>query len=93
MAHDVQLTWVASTDVVDGYWVYRGTAGAGSEGATPINSALVTGVTYTDTGVSEGETLDYYVTASKSGVQSLHSNEVSVQILPAPPTGLTATAV
>jgi hypothetical protein len=94
MPHSAQLTWVASTDAVDGYNVYKGTAGAGSEAAAPINgTTLVTGVTYTDTTVLEGDSLSYYVTAKKGAVESLHSNEVLAVILPAAPTNLTITVV
>lgn len=86
MAHSVDISWTASVDTVDGYNVYRGTA-SGSETTTPLNSALVTGTTYTDTTVIPGEYF-YVVTSSKSGVESVHSNEISARILPAPPTML-----
>jgi hypothetical protein len=90
MAHSVSLSWVASTDPVSGYNVYRGTA-PGAEGTTPINSAIVTGTTYVDTAPVLGE--DYYVAKSVlNGVDSVASNEVSTVILPAPPTALTVTA-
>ena len=90
MAHSVSLSWTASTDAVDGYNVYRGT-GPGAEGTTALNSALVTGTTYVDSTATVGE--DYYtVKSSKSGVLSVASNEVSAQLLPAPPTALTVTA-
>jgi fibronectin type 3 domain-containing protein len=91
MAHQALLSWVASTDPVDGYRIYKGTAGAGSEGATPLNSALVTATSFTDPDVTEGETLAYYVTSVKGTLESIHSNEVTAEILPAPPTGLTVT--
>lgn len=92
MSHSVVLNWVASTDPVDGYNVYRGTNPPGSEGATPINSALLTVLTYTDTNVTGGEKVDYVVTSVKDGVESVHSNEVAVVIPPAAPTGLVAIA-
>lgn len=89
MAHSAVLSWVASTDTVAGYNVYRGTNPPGNEGSTPINSALVSGTTYTDNAVTAGEKLDYVVTAvSSSGVESIHSNEVSAVIPISPPTGL-----
>jgi fibronectin type 3 domain-containing protein len=93
MAHQVTLNWVASTDPVAGYNVYRGTNPPGGEGATPINSTLVAGLTYTDLAVTAGEKVDYVVTAvSAQGVESIHSNEVAVQVPLFPPTGLTAVA-
>jgi hypothetical protein len=76
--------------VVDGYNVYRGFS-PGAEGTTPLNPALITGTTFTDTTPLVGE--DYYVVkASKSGVLSVASNEVAAAILPAAPTGLTVVA-
>lgn len=90
MAHSVTLNWVASTDAVDGYNVYRGTNPPGNEAATPINPALVVGTSFVDSTVVAGEKADYVVTAVKGGVESVHSNEVTVTIPPAPPTSLTA---
>ena len=93
MAHQAILTWVASVDPVAGYNIYRGTNPPGNEGATPINSALVTGLTYTDAAVTAGEKLDYVVTAvSAQGVESIHSNEVVTTVPLSPPSGLTVVA-
>jgi fibronectin type 3 domain-containing protein len=91
MAHSVSLSWIASTDVVDGYNVYRGPS-AGSESTTPVNGAtLVLGTTFVDSSVVEGSTYYYYATGVKGGVESLHSNEVQAVVLPAAPTNLAAT--
>lgn len=88
MAHTVTLTWVASIDTVDGYNVYRGTA-AGAE-STKLNTALVTGTTFTDSTPLGGH--DYYtVKASLGGVEAVASNEVSVVVPPSPATNLVAT--
>jgi fibronectin type 3 domain-containing protein len=93
MAHQVTLNWTASTDVVAGYNVYRGTNPPGNEGATPINASLVVGTMYIDTAVTAGEKLDYVVTAvSSAGVESVHSNESAVTVPIFPPTGLVAVA-
>ena len=99
MAHQVTLTWTASTTVgVSGYNVYRGINPPGNEGATPINAAPVTGTTYVDTAVTAGEKVDYVVTAILDGVESVHSTEVTatVPIVQAdvnPPTNLVAVAL
>jgi endoglucanase len=95
MAHSVTLTWIASTDTVSGYNVYRGTSGAGSEGASPINgTTLVTGLTYVDTNVADGTSYEYYVEAvSAAGLSSVPSVQVSATVPVAPPTGLAAVAV
>lgn len=92
MAHSATLSWIASTDAVAGYNVYRGTNPPGNEGATPINGSLVTSTTYVDTLVSAGQRFDYVVTAvSSQGVESVHSNEVTVTVPIQPPTNLVAT--
>jgi len=83
----VVLTWNASTDVVDGYNVYRGLA-AGAE-TLKLNAALVTGVTFTDASPVAGHDF-YIVKSSLAGVESIASNEVNAVILPAPPSNLVA---
>jgi fibronectin type 3 domain-containing protein len=91
MAHSVTLSWTASVDPVAGYNIYRGTNPPGNEGATPINTSLITGLTYVDTNVTAGEKLDYVATAvSASGVESVHSNEITATVPLFPPTGLVA---
>ena len=85
MAHSVSLSWVASTDPVSGYNVYRG-ATAGAE-TTLLTPTPITGTTFVDSAPLLGE--DFYVAKSVlNGVQSVASNEVSTVILPAPPTAL-----
>jgi hypothetical protein len=87
MAHQVVLQWVASTDTVAGYNVYRGTS-AGAESTTALNAAPIVGLTYTDSTVTPG-TWFYTVKAIENGVLSPASGEVSTVILPAAPTNLT----
>ena len=93
----VNLAWTAPADTdIAGYNIYRGTT-IGGEGSIPINSSLVTGVTYSDnTGVTG--TPYYYVvkTVDTSGNSSPASSEVTGTPLadttpPATPTGLSAT--
>jgi hypothetical protein len=85
MAHKAVLNWVASSDTVDGYNLYRGIA-AGQE-TTKLNTALVTGTTFTDNSPVLGS--NFYVARSVvGGVESVNSNEVSAVLLPASPTGL-----
>lgn len=85
MPHSVVLSWTASTDTVDGYNIYRGSA-SGAE-TTKLNTALITVDTFTDSAPALGE--DFYVVKSSvGGVESPVSNEVNAVILPAPPTGL-----
>lgn len=89
MAHSVSLSWVASTDPVSGYNVYRG-ATSGSE-ATLLTPSPITVTTFTDSAPLLGH--DFYeVKSVLNGVESLASNEVTTVILPAPPTGLVITA-
>ena len=78
--HSVSLSWVASTDPVDGYNVYRGTA-PGAEGTTPLNgSTLIVGTTFVDTAPVIGN--DYYtIQSSLGGVLSQPSAEVEATIV------------
>ena len=94
MAHQVVLTWTASIDATggagEGYNVYKGIV-PGTEGATPVNSSLITALTYTDLAVVAGQAYEYFVTFVKAGVESVHSVQVTTPvILPAAPTNLTA---
>jgi hypothetical protein len=79
VAHSATANWVASTSVVSGYNIYRGTTTGGPY--TRLNNALITGLTYTDTTVASGQTY-FYVTTSVdgSGNESAFSNEVKVTI-------------
>lgn len=89
MAHSVNLSWVADTDPVAGYNVYRSTT-AGTEGATALNSSLIAGLTYNDTTVTAGNTYFYVVRGvSASGVISPNSNEFEAQVPLSAPGGLT----
>ena len=78
-AHSATLNWVASTSVVTGYYVYRGTVDGGPY--TLLTSSPVAGLTYADTTVQSGQTY-YYVTTSvdSSGNQSGFSNQVQATI-------------
>lgn len=103
--HGVTLSWVASSSAAGcttpcqfGYNVFRGTA-AGAESSTPINSTLLTALTYFDpvTLTSAVQTFFYYVEAVEisSGVtaNSTPSNEVSASFpgIPSPAQTLVAT--
>jgi fibronectin type 3 domain-containing protein len=67
----VGLTWTASPGATS-YSLYRGTA-SGGEGATPVGTA--TSNSFTDTGLTNGTTYYYTVTASNSAGTSAHSSE------------------
>ncbi|MHB8485878.1 MAG: choice-of-anchor D domain-containing protein [Candidatus Acidiferrales bacterium] len=82
-SHLVDLSWTASTSVVVGYNIYRGTVSGGPY-ATKLNSAVVPGTAYTDTGVVAGQTYFYVVTAvDANGVESVYSNQASA-LVPTP---------
>lgn len=90
MAHQVNLSWTASTDAVDGYNILRGTV-AGSESNTPINGSLIVGTSFSDNGPFNNGLGPYFYTAIavKGTQQSVHSNETPAVFLPpAPPTAL-----
>jgi fibronectin type 3 domain-containing protein len=69
----VGLTWNASTGATS-YSIYRGTA-PGAEGATTVGTA--TANSFTDTGLTNGTTYYYKVTASNTAGTSASSNEAS----------------
>jgi fibronectin type 3 domain-containing protein len=87
----VVLSWNASTNATS-YNVYRGTA-SGGEATTPVKTAIPTDG-YTDTGLTNGVTYYYTVTAVDSNGTSPLSAQVSAMPTttgPPVPTGLTAT--
>lgn len=104
--HSVALAWAASTSAascstpcVFGYNVFRGTA-TGGESPTPLNSAPLTGTTFTDTTVTLGSApITYFYTVvaveTVSGVTvaSGPSNEASATFpgIPTAPASFTAT--
>jgi fibronectin type 3 domain-containing protein len=82
----VSLTW--STTSGYSYDIYRATS-AGGESNRPYSSS--SSVPWSDTGLTNGTTYYYKITAISSGVEGALSNEVSAKPIPAPPT-LTAVA-
>ncbi|MBI4582844.1 MAG: alkaline phosphatase [Planctomycetes bacterium] len=71
------LTWAANPECdLSGYGVYRGTAPGGPY--VPLTPAPIGGMTYQDTGLNNGQTYYYVVTAvDRSGQESAASNETS----------------
>jgi fibronectin type 3 domain-containing protein len=87
----VGLVWTASSGATS-YNVYRGTT-AGGESTTAIATG-VTSASYTNTGLTNGTTYYYKITAVNSSGASGYSNEASATPLAVPtaPAGLVATA-
>jgi outer membrane protein assembly factor BamB len=81
-ANQVSLSWSASTGAAS-YDIYMGTS-TGNEAATPV-MAVVSGVTATITGLTNGTTYFYVVKAVNAGGSSPASNEASATPLPPPP--------
>lgn len=78
-AHSVDLLWDASTSLVTGYNVYRGTQSGGPY--TKVNSSAVGGTTYTDSTVQGGQTYFYVVTSlDVNAVESIFSNEAQAAV-------------
>jgi hypothetical protein len=69
----VALTWTASAGATS-YSIYRGTT-SGGEGTTPVGTA--TSNSFTDTGLTNGTTYYYKVSATNSAGTSAQSSEVS----------------
>jgi Abnormal spindle-like microcephaly-assoc'd, ASPM-SPD-2-Hydin/Protein of unknown function (DUF1573)/Transmembrane protein 131-like N-terminal len=77
--HAVGLNWGASSSSVSGYNVYRSTVSGSSY--AKVNSALVAGVSFSDSSVQSGQTYYYVATAvDGSGNESVHSNEVAAVV-------------
>jgi hypothetical protein len=78
----VNLTWTAPASTggaaVTGYLIYAGIA-SGGEANTPINTALVTGTTYTATGLNTGTTYYFVVVADNGAGFSLPSGEANAK--------------
>src|SRR6266705_675290 len=80
--HFVDLSWTASTSVVAGYKIYRGTVSGGPY--TRINASLEPATLYTDSTVQAGQTYYYVTTAVDSNsVESGYSNVVQA-VVPTP---------
>ncbi|WEK54902.1 MAG: glycoside hydrolase family 6 protein [Candidatus Cohnella colombiensis] len=89
----VALSWTASSGATS-YTVKRATT---SGGAYTTVATGVTATSYTNTGLTNGTTYYYVVSASNSAGESANSAQVSATptagvTIPAAPTGLTATA-
>lgn len=86
----VELEWSASeAGDLDGYNVYRATGDSVAvENATPVNSdSLITAPSFSDSGVDNGTTYGYRVTAvDDSGNESAGSSRVRVTPFADPPT-------
>jgi hypothetical protein len=89
----VSLTWTSSASATS-YNIYRSLT-SGGEGSTPYKTGVTTN-SFTDTGLTNGTTYYYQVTAVNSGGESQKSSEVSAKptapaSVPAAPTNLKAT--
>ena len=92
----VTLSWAAPASdggsPVSGYIVYQGTSPGGETGA-PVNGSLVTGTSYTVTGLTNGTTYYFKVSAVNAVGQSPPSAEASAVpvTVPGAPAGLAVT--
>ncbi len=78
-SHSVSLTWNPSTSTVAGYNLYRGTQSGGPY--SRMNSSLLSGTSYDDSGVQSGATYFYVSTAvDASNNESAFSNEATAAI-------------
>jgi hypothetical protein len=78
-SHSVSLTWDPSTSTVSGYNLYRGTQSGGPY--SRMNSSLLSGTSYDDSGVQSGRNYFYVSTAvDASNNESSFSNEAAAAI-------------
>ena len=84
----MSLTWTAPPGTVNSYNLYRATT-IGGEGATPIQTGL-TVTSCSDTGLTNGTTYYYEVSAVNSTGEGPKSNEASARPPYGPPTVATA---
>jgi fibronectin type 3 domain-containing protein len=87
----VNLSWNASSGATS-YNIYRGTT-SGGEGTTPVGTSTSTG--FTDTGLTNGTTYYYKVSATNSAGTSAQSSEVTAiptTSSPPPPSSLQISA-
>jgi fibronectin type 3 domain-containing protein len=92
----VQLSWspVQSAASYNVYWSKTAGVVPGGSGVTKIDTPLITATSYTHTGLVNGDTYYYVVTAVVMGVESAPSDEKSARPLPtAPPAPGTLSAV
>src|ERR1700751_2810980 len=77
-SHSVKLTWVASTTPGVTYNIYRVTESTGK--VEKLNSAPITGLTFTDPHPVNGEKYTYYATAVAGTAESARSNPAKATI-------------
>jgi hypothetical protein len=85
----VNLAWTAEP-TASSFNVYQGTA-SGQEGATPVQTGA-TGTSTTMTGLQNGQSYVFTIAAVSAVGMSGRSNEAQATIVPAAPTGLSASA-
>jgi len=79
--HTVSLSWTASTTSGVTYNIYRATTSGGYNYGTPLNSAPISGTSFSDCSVTLGQTYYYVIRAvDGSGNQSANSSEVVAAI-------------
>jgi chitinase len=79
-AAQVILQWDGITPSPDGYNLYQRQSGGAYNYSNPVNSAAITGTTYTVTGLTEGATYYFVVRAFIDPDESADSNEVAYTV-------------
>ena len=84
-AADVTLQWDGGTPDPDGYNLYQRLSGHAYDYSNPVNSATITGTTYTVSGLTEGATYYFVVRVFVGTDESGDSNEVEYAVPVADP--------
>src|SRR6267142_49886 len=78
-AHSNTFNWTASTSIGATYNVYKQPACTGV--FVKVNTVTITGLTFTDTGMADGEINCYYVSAVVGTSESLQSQSIIFRLV------------
>jgi fibronectin type 3 domain-containing protein len=79
VSHSVTLDWTPGSSSFAGFNVYRGSVSGGPY--SKVNSALISTMSFNDTGIVSGQSYHYVATeVDSTGTESSYSSEVMATI-------------